>query len=157
MNEPIGCEIRAYGSGDTDALLQIWLAASRLGHPFFSEEVLAAQAALVRDIYLPQAENWVAYCDGRPAGFIGLLDTFIGGLFIAPTMQGRGIGKALVEHALALKGALELDVYAANPMAPAFYSRLGFGETARRLENDSGMELEVIRMRRRYVAADRAD
>lgn len=149
MSQLFGCEIRAYDGGDADALVDIWLAASRIGHPFFSDAELTTQSALVRDIYLPQAENWVACCDGRPAGFIGLLDHFIGGLFIDPAMQGRGIGRALVEHALRRKGELELDVYAANPMAPAFYARLGFRETSRRPNDDGGLPLEVIRMHRR--------
>ncbi|MBB6464580.1 putative acetyltransferase [Aminobacter lissarensis] len=142
-----GAAIRAYCAADRDRLAQVWLEASRIGHPFMSEAELLDQQARVRDIYLPQAENWVVELDGEPAGFIGLIDDFIGGLFVDPAAHGQGFGKALVLHALALKGVLELEVYAENKLAVGFYRRLGFIETLRRDEDDEGRRQEVIRMR----------
>ena len=86
------------------------------------------QKALVRDHYLDASETWLALDGDTPLGFIGLLDAFIGGLFVAPTAHGRGIGRQLVEHAATLKGALEVEVYAANREALGFYARCGFVE-----------------------------
>jgi len=57
----------------------------------------------VRDIYLKQAENWVIIHDGKPAGFIGLVGQFIGGLFVDPNIQGKSLGYQLLAHALGLK------------------------------------------------------
>ncbi|MCQ4438187.1 GNAT family N-acetyltransferase, partial [Clostridioides difficile] len=74
-------------------------------------------------------------------------DASIGGLFVAPAMQGHGIGRALVEHALALKGSLELEVYADNRDAHAVYTRLGFDEISRRDEDDEGLPFANILMR----------
>ena len=62
-------------------------------------------------------------------------------------MHGHGIGRALVEHALALKGALDLEVYADNLGARAFYARLGFDEISRRDEDDEGLPFANILMR----------
>ncbi len=142
-----GATIRAYSDAtDRHRLADIWLAASRVGHPFLPEADLLDQQAKVRDIYLPQAENWVVEVDGKPSGFIGLIDDFIGGLFVDPSAHGRGLGQALVRHAAGLKGNLDVEVYAANETAVGFYRRLGFVETLRRAEDDERRPLQVIRM-----------
>lgn len=148
MKHAHGATIRAHTDADRERLAEIWLEASRVGHPFLPEADLLGQQAMVRDIYLPQAENWVAELDGKPVGFIGLIDAFIGGLFVTPSAHGHGLGKALVLCAAGLKGDLEVEVSAANDTAVGFYRRLGFAETLRHDEDDEGRRLQVIRMRR---------
>lgn len=140
-------EIRAYEASDLHTLSAIWFDASLLAHAFLGEARLREQRALIEAVYLPKAETWVACRAGEPVGFIGLLDGSIGGLFVAPAMHGHGIGRALVEHALALKGALDLEVYADNLDARAFYARLGFDEISRRDGDDEGLPFVNILMR----------
>ena len=141
------CDIRPYVPEDARQLLAIWRAASEKAHGFFTAEQLDAQQRLVADVYLAKAEIWVATRSGAPVGFIGLLDSFIGGLFVAPQAQGRGIGRALVDHAMKLRGgALELEVYARNSGARAFYRRLGFVEKGRRATDDNGLPFTLIRL-----------
>ena len=142
-------QIRPYDpTTDRRRVLELWLAASRVGHPFLTEADLAAQRALVRDVYLEQAETWVATAAGRIDGFIGLLDAFIGGLFVDPDAHRSGIGRTLVEHAAARKGALTVEVYAANESALAFYARLGFTVAGRREIDDEGRALPLVQLRR---------
>lgn len=149
MKQHHGAAIRAYRDDlDRERLADIWLAASRVGHPFLSEAELLDQLSKVRDIYLPQAENWVVEDKGRQVGFIGLIDDFIGGLFVDPIAHGGGYGKALVLHAATLKGTLEVEVYAANTAAIAFYRRLGFFEISRGRQDEENASREVVRMRR---------
>jgi putative acetyltransferase len=141
--------IRPYTSENQVQLVDIWHEASRVGHPFLSEQELDEQKVLVRDVYLPKAENWVAIEAGEPLGFIGLLDCFVGGLFVRPSAHGQGIGRALIEHAASLKGQLEVEVYGLNQAALEFYQRLGFTVTGRRENDDQGRPLELIRLLRR--------
>ena len=149
MKSTFGADVRPYvPAHDRERLLDIWLAASRVGHSFLSEADLAAQMQLVRDVYLPKAENWVIAADGGPVGFIGLLDSFIGGLFIDPAFHGRGLGKTLILHAARLKGALDVELYAANQSAYRFYQRAGFEETGRLAQDAEGRQLAVLRMHR---------
>lgn len=144
-----GATIRAYRDDlDRDRLAEIWLAASRVGHPFLSETELLDQQAKVRNTYLPQAENWVVEDNGSQVGFIGLIDNFIGGLFVDPAAHGSGHGKALVLYAATLKGTLDLEVYAANVAAIGFYRRLGFLEVSRSQRDDEGTSREVVLMQR---------
>ncbi|EFG4742199.1 GNAT family N-acetyltransferase, partial [Escherichia coli] len=104
--------IRAYQASDNAVLSDIWFRASCRAHAFLGEARLAQQRRLIEQTYLPDAETWVALIDGEPVGFIGLLESFIGGLFVDPRHHGAGIGQALVAHALGLKGELSLQVYA---------------------------------------------
>ncbi|MEI2384318.1 GNAT family N-acetyltransferase [Breoghania sp. JC706] len=139
--------IRPYAPSDMKILSAIWLEASLEAHGFLGEELLRSQRALIEESYLAEADVWVACLEGAPVGFIGLLDAFIGGLFVDPARQGQGIGRALVAHACARKGELSLEVYAENGAACAFYRALGFCETERRAIDDNGLPHENIRMR----------
>lgn len=142
--------IRAYDeASDLQTLSAIWFDASLRAHPFIGEERLREQRIVVETIYLPKAETWVACHHGEPVGFISLLETFIGGLFVAPERQGLGAGRALVGHALALKGELSLEVYTANDQACRFYASLGFEEIARRPMDDEGLPFENAHLRRK--------
>ncbi|MCA1296863.1 GNAT family N-acetyltransferase [Stappia indica] len=138
--------IRAFRADDTDCLSEIWYRASLKAHPFLGKELLQDQRKQIEEIYLPQAEIWVATISQRPVGFIGLLDSFIGGLFVDPAEQRGGIGRALVAHGLGLKQELTLEVYAQNTEAVAFYRHLGFREVSRRPRDDNGLPFENIHM-----------
>lgn len=139
--------IRAYEASDLNRLSSIWHDASLTAHSFLGSERLQEQRALIENEYLPKAETWVACRTGEPVGFIGLVGTFIGGVFVEPTLQGGGVGRALIDHAMKLKGELNLEVYTDNKKTVAFYQRLGFEELSRRSEDDEGLPFENIQMR----------
>lgn len=132
---------------DLKKLSRIWLDASLLAHSFIGEKRLLEQRGLIEDQYLPNAVTLVACVSGQPCGFISLLDTFVGGIFVSPDRQGLGIGRQLIGHALDLKGELELEVYTDNRQAVAFYTRLGFQEVSRRRLDDEGYAFENARLR----------
>ncbi|MCC5958215.1 MAG: GNAT family N-acetyltransferase [Rhodobacteraceae bacterium] len=131
---------------DTEILSGIWLDASLLAHAFIGKQRLAEQRQLIKTQYLPKAETWVACIKGEPVGFISLLDSFIGGIFVAPRQQGQGIGRKLISHAMGLKGALSLEVYTKNEQAVRFYTVLGFQEVSRRPVDDQGLPFENVRL-----------
>jgi putative acetyltransferase len=132
---------------DIQKLSCIWLEASLIAHPFIGAERLMEQRELIEDQYLPSAETWVACVCGEPSGFISLLGSFVGGIFVSPDRQGLGIGRQLIAHALSLKGGLSLEVYTSNLQAMTFYTRLGFQELSRRSVDDHGYPFENARLR----------
>lgn len=138
--------VRAYMASDLAKLSKIWIAASMQAHPFLGETRLREQQILIENEYLPQFETWVACRKNEPVGFIGLVETFIGALFVDQNLQGGGIGRTLVAHALELKGELQLEVYADNTQACAVYERLGFKEISRRADEGEGLPFETIQM-----------
>jgi len=123
--------IRKFHARDTESLVSIWRAASAVAHPFLEDGFLAQEAENLRAIYLPNAETWVAESRGVPVGFIALIGDEIGGLFLDPAFHGKGIGKAMVDHAVALKGLLCVEVFEKNTIGRRFYDQYGFVETAR--------------------------
>lgn len=140
-------DIRPFdAAADTQILSRIWLDASLLAHPFIGTQRLREQQRLIEDTYLPLSETFVAVQAGNPVGFISLLDSFIGGLFVAPAQQGKGIGRRLIAHALDLKGDLSLEVYTANEQAMRFYRSLGFLEVSRRSTDDDSLPFENARL-----------
>lgn len=138
-------EIRQARPADRPALLRIWLEASRVGHPFLGEEIFQSQLPKLRDVYIPNADNWVAE-EGRILGFIGLIGNHIGGLFVAPEAHRRGVGRKLVSHASARLGKLSVEVYEQNEAAVAFYRRCGFERVGRKESDDEGRPHPLLRL-----------
>lgn len=136
--EIIQTMIRQYQSGDTDALASIWRAASALAHPFLSDIFMAQEDENLRKIYLPNADTWLLEQAEAPVGFIALIGTEIGGLFLHPACHGKGLGKMLVDHAAGLKGPLSVEVFERNAIGRLFYDRYGFAETSRYRHDASG-------------------
>ncbi|MEQ8391526.1 MAG: GNAT family N-acetyltransferase [Thalassospira sp.] len=95
----------------------------------------------MRDIYLPNAETWVLVEGEKPIGFIALIGDEIGGLFLEPSFHGRGFGKALSDHAVALHGPLRVEVFEKNLIGRRFYDRYGFVENGRYVHEDSGEKI----------------
>ena len=130
--------IRKYQADDADALVRIWRKANAFAHSFLADDFDAQVAQDMRDIYLPNAEIWVLEQDETPLGFIALIGDEIGGLFLEPAFHGRGFGKALADHAVALHGPLRVEVFEKNAIGRRFYDRYGFVETERYVHEASG-------------------
>ncbi|KAA6224098.1 GNAT family N-acetyltransferase [Streptomyces albofaciens JCM 4342] len=138
--------IRPYRPEDEPDVTDLWSRAVRKAHPFIEGEGTGERARLLREVYLVQADNWVAEDerDGKVLGLLGLLGSEVGGLFVAPEAQGRGIGTQLLEHAAALRGALTLEAFERNEAARAFYTHLGFTERSRRTDESTGEILVAL-------------
>jgi putative acetyltransferase len=101
-----------------------------------------------RDIvnnHLPVAETYVLERAGTVAGFISLLGTEVGGIFVAPQYHRQGIGRALMDWAHNSRDHLELDVFEANEVGRAFYAAYGFGVLGARVDEATGRR--VLRLR----------
>jgi putative acetyltransferase len=94
----------------------------------------------MRSIYLPNAETWVLENDGVPVGFIAMIGTEIGGLFLTPSDQGKGMGRQMVDHIVAVKGPLTVEVFKDNKIGLPFYERYGFVITGEGAFDASGDE-----------------
>lgn len=130
--------IRAYEPRDTDALITIWEKANALAHPFLPEAFVAQVKSDMRNLYLPNAETRVLEHQGEPVGFIAMIGTEIGGLFLDPAHHGRGRGRAMVDHVVARKGPLTVEVFSANAIGRPFYQRYGFRLQDEYLHEPSG-------------------
>jgi putative acetyltransferase len=121
--------IRRYQERDLEAVLLSWERASRLAHPFLSEDFLAQERANIPTIYLPNTETWVAEQNHTVVGFISLLENEVGALFVQPQYHGTGAGRALMNQAKTRYSVLYVEVFEANPLGRHFYEKAGFQRT----------------------------
>ena len=136
--------IRKYVESDTDAIIDVWFTASRLSTPFLSQEFLDGERESIRTLWLPKAETWVYEEQGEVVGFVALIENEVGGLFVRPAWHGKGIGRALMDHAAGMHEELFLDVFEENPIGRRFYDRYGFRFERKHLHEPTGhMQLRL--------------
>ena len=138
-------QIRQYNTSDLEAVLSSWESATRLAHPFMTEEFLAQERKNTAELYLPNTDTWVIEIDGEVAGFIALMGNEIGGLFLLPEYHGKGAGKALTDKAQDLHGDLEVEVFSENSIGRNFYSKYGFELLEEKLHEPTGRQ--VLRLK----------
>jgi putative acetyltransferase len=130
--------IRRYRKTDLEEMVRIWYEASVTSHSFVPASFWALQKDAMKEKYLPLAENFIFEEEGQLAGFISLVGEKACALFVAPEMQGRGIGRSLLEYAKTLKGRLSLKVYRENERAFRFYEMCGFVAAGEEVDNYTG-------------------
>ncbi|OHX18115.1 GNAT family N-acetyltransferase [Chromobacterium sphagni] len=123
--------LRTARQNDADALAEIYLGCRRdmrYAPLMHSDQAVRQWFA---GVLLPAGNVWLAERDGAIAGFVacsmqdGAL--WLDQLYIRPGLQGRGIGRALLDHVLRQGAAVcRLHVFQANPGARRFYEAHGF-------------------------------
>ena len=136
--------VRQYSDNDIDAVMQIWLDTNIQAHHFIPSDYWRTNCNMVREM-LPHAEIYVHEddCTKQIDGFIGLNDDYIEGVFVKETMQAKGIGKQLLNHAKEFKSKLKLSVYQENEKAIKFYLREKFSIQSESVDDNTG-EKEFI-------------
>ncbi|RYD03549.1 hypothetical protein N752_19270 [Desulforamulus aquiferis] len=128
-------------------MIEAWYDASIIAHNFIPEEFWASEKDNIKQNYLPVVETYVAEIEGKVVGFISLIENFIGGLFIAPLYQGKGIGSELIKKACSVKEKeLVVEVYKENLKAQEFYKKCGFEIFGERVQAETGCLLIEMRM-----------
>ena len=92
---------------------------------------------------IPSSKVYVYEIDNRINGFIGTLDNYIAGLFVAEDHQSKGIGKALLNQVKRSNSELTLNVYSKNKRALEFYTRQGFEQVSKNIDTNTN-ELEIM-------------
>lgn len=118
--------IRPYTREDLIDVLDVWYRASLESHSFLDDEFFETERQQIAEEWLPASETIVYETDGRVVGSVSMVGNEVGGIFVAPEYQHRGVGKALLNHVAASRPYLELDVFEANTTARRFYEIYGF-------------------------------
>jgi len=134
-------QIRRYKDSDLEAVLCSWENATRLAHPFMTEEFLAQERINTAKIYLPNTDTWVIEFDGKVKGFIALMGNEVGAIFLQPEFHGKGAGTALMDKAQELQGDLEVEVFKENSIGRNFYSQYGFELIEEKLHEPTGQQI----------------
>ncbi|MEO9483023.1 MAG: GNAT family N-acetyltransferase [Ekhidna sp.] len=118
--------IRKYDENEIPALLAIWEEAAAIAHPFLSNEFHTMVKEMMSEKYLPDSDTWVYEESGKVVGFISMIGNEIGGLFIDPKSQSKGIGTSLVNHIAQFHSEIEVEVFQENRIGRPFYEKSGF-------------------------------
>jgi putative acetyltransferase len=137
--------IREYKADDLDGVMSSWEHANDLAHSFLPKAFVDKVRQDIPNLYLPNAETWVADYDGTVAGFIALIGNEIGAVFVEPKFHSSGIGRALVGKAQELRGDLEVEVFELNAIGCKFYSKYGFSLMSESIHEDTGNK--VLRLK----------
>lgn len=138
--------IRKYKEVEIPRLLEIWENAALIAHPFLSDEFHQMVKGAMKDMYLPNSDTWVYEESGSIIGFISMMKNEIGGLFVDPNQQSKGIGTALVNHISQFHDTLEVEVFEENKIGKPFYEKYGFKMKKKYLMEETNQN--VLRMRK---------
>ncbi|MDF7759743.1 GNAT family N-acetyltransferase [Kosakonia cowanii] len=130
-------------------LLKIWESSVRATHDFLPEEEIQALRPLLENLYFPGVTLSMArlVAGGAIVGFVGVSEKRIEMLFVDAAQRGKGIGKALLHHAIVQQGADELDVNEQNPQAVSFYQQQGFKVVGRSEQDGQGRPYPLLHMK----------
>lgn len=136
--------IRKLRESDLSAVMKIWLDTNIKSHNFVSKEYWTSNYEIVKEI-IPKSEIYVYEEDDTNLidGFIGLLDSYLAGLFVKDTAQSKGIGKQLLDYAKSIKSEMTLSVYQKNIRAVHFYQREQFQIQSENIDDNTN-EKEFI-------------
>lgn len=136
--------IRKLRESDLSAIMKIWLDTNIKSHNFVSKEYWTSNYEIVKEI-LPKSEIHVYEEDDTNLidGFIGLMDSYLAGLFVKDTAQSKGIGKQLLDYAKSIKSEMTLSVYQKNIRAVHFYQREQFQIQSENIDDNTN-EKEFI-------------
>ena len=136
--------IREFEQSDIEAVLHIWLDSNLYAHDFISSNYWLEHVDEVKQCLL-QSELYVVEENQQILGFIGLIDTYIAGIFVKQDMRSKGIGKQLLDYVKTNNDYLSLHVFQKNKNAVRFYKREGFFIQAEKEDTDTQeMEYEMV-------------
>ncbi|MCH4813435.1 N-acetyltransferase [Vreelandella neptunia] len=130
--------IRKYREADIEHILDIWLSASIKAHSFAGSEYWQSKVSEMRDVYIPASETFVYEADEQIAGFYCLYGSTLAAVFVSPSLQGNGIGSALIEDAKSRRSCLQLSVYSQNAPSINFYKQHGFISLGEQIDEQTG-------------------
>lgn len=129
-------------------LLALWERAFKTTHVFFEisdfRDIRAETEALLYDAELALL---VAFAGEKPAAFAGVRFGELRLLFVDAPLQGRGLGRLLVEHAFTHNELKTVDVYRENRPAWDFFEHMGFYPYAESWYDTKWREHKVLHFR----------
>ncbi len=136
--------IRHLNETDLTEILSVWLNTNLQAHSFIPAEYWKENYDIIKQM-LPQAEVYVYEQNGHIAGFIGLMEQEIAGLFVQDTLQSKGIGKQLLDYVKKRKSCLTLHAYRKNQRAVQFYLREQFYIQSQKTDSSTGEREYVMK------------
>ncbi len=128
-------------------MLAVWENSVRATHDFITEEDIAFFKPLIIEQAFPAVTlRCIKNTEGAILGFIGVHDGKVEMLFVSDSARGQGIGRGLLQYAMAHLAATKVDVNEQNPQAVGFYLHLGFRVVARSPLDGMGKPFPILHL-----------
>ncbi|HQW83014.1 MAG TPA: GNAT family N-acetyltransferase [Ferruginibacter sp.] len=130
------------------AMLQLWEASVRATHHFLTNDnILELKNIIITQNVFDLVDVFVARNEqNKIIGIMGLHEDQLAMLFVAPDFIGKGVGKMLIQYALAEHNIKKVEVNEQNPAAISFYEKFGFKEVSRTEMDAYGNPYPIIKM-----------
>ncbi len=143
-------KIRKLETEDIKAVVDLWYQTSIVAHDFISADYWEKNKEAMAFEYLPNSETYLAIEGETIVGFIAMMDSFLAAIFVDNKIQGKGIGKALLNFVKGTRKTIQLNVYKKNTKTVDFYKGQGFKIMSENEEEETGeneflMEWKKIR------------
>jgi len=126
---------------------ELWEASVRATHHFLNEQDIAFFKSLLLNEYFKLVELFcIRAAAGHIIGFMGIESDKLEMLFVHPQAMGKGIGKALLEHAVKTLQVNKVDVNEENQQAVGFYQKMGFRTISRSALDGMGKPFPILHM-----------
>ncbi len=89
-------------------------------------------------IYLPNAETYLAIENEKIIGFIAIAEDYLAAIFVNNKIQGKGIGKKLLNFIKEKRSKIQLKAYKKNTKTVEFYKSQDFIIISENIENKTG-------------------
>ena len=133
-------EIRLYKESDLDICRELWLELTLVHRSIYNDPAIGGDdpgAGFDKHVALAGPKRiWVAEAKGEVIGMVGLLvgdeEAEIEPLVVAEAYQGKGIGRALLDHAVEEANKTDIKYLSVKPVARnteaiSFFHHSGFG------------------------------
>lgn len=133
---------------DFSSLIELWESSVKATHHFLTEQIIDDLKVLLLNSYFPIVTLFCSYDKDEQyiTGFAGVNDSKLEMLFISPKLRGRGIGKALLTHAIKKFNITSVDVNEQNPQAIGFYQSQGFKIIGRSPTDGQGQPYPLLHL-----------
>ena len=141
-------KIHQVSKSDYPELIKVWEESVRVTHHFLKQKDIAYFKSLILETYFDAVQLRCTKTENNKiTGFIGCVDKGIEMLFLAPQYRGQGIGKVLVEFAIAQFDIDKVDVNQDNRQALGFYNKIGFKVVKRSEKDGFGKPYPILHMK----------
>lgn len=134
--------IRKFIPTDTEAVMKIWYEGNLEAHDFIDKEYWDRNYNYVKRALL-EVDVYVYETNGQVAGFVGMEDGYLEGLFVHKDFRGLGFGTRLLGRIKEENDYFSLHVFANNYGAYTFYENRGLKVRGEEVNEDLG-EVEYL-------------
>lgn len=131
-------EIRKLASKDIETVVELWYKTSIIAHNFISDDYWEKNKKAMASEYLPNSDTYLALENGEIIGFVTMVEDFLAAIFVDDKIQGKGVGKSLLNYVKDKRTAILLKVYEKNKKSLDFYKSQEFVIKSVNKEEETG-------------------